>query len=69
MSIVRMPTCYYRQHDADFSLQIPAGGFGGWAKTDYEFDLNRSAIVVMHAGAFGTPEESSGRYRSVEYLT
>jgi len=69
MSIIRIPTGYYRQHDADLTREVPAEGFGGWAKENLEFDLDRSAIVVMHAVDCGTAEQSPGRYRSVEYLS
>jgi hypothetical protein len=68
MSIITIPTGYYRQYDTDPALEVPAEGFGGWAKADLEFDLERSAILVMHAADCGTREQSPGRYRSVEYL-
>lgn len=68
MSIIRMPTGYYRQHDADFTQEVPAEGFGGWEKAELDFDTARSAIVVMHAADCGTREQAPGRYRSIEYL-
>ncbi|TMV49589.1 hypothetical protein FE783_13905 [Paenibacillus mesophilus] len=68
MSIIQMPTGYYRQYDTDFGLEVPAEAFGGWAKQDFEFDLSRTAIVAMHAGSYGSREQSPGRYRSIEYL-
>ncbi|MDA0836431.1 MAG: hypothetical protein O3B01_04710 [Planctomycetota bacterium] len=59
---------YYQQFDADYDLDVPGEGYGGWKKADLEFPLDRMAVVMMHAWDGGTPEEFPGWYRSVEYI-
>lgn len=66
--IVRVPACYYQQFDADFTLDVPAEGYGGWKTAEIEIDLARTAAVVMHAWHPRTREEFPGWYRAVEYL-
>lgn len=68
MSVVKIPAWYYRQYNADYSLAVPAEGYGGWDKTDLDFDMGSSAIAVMHACNCGSIEEVPGWYRVVEYL-
>lgn len=68
MSIIKIPTCFYRQCDADYQLPVPAEGYGGWDKTELDFDIGHSAIVVMHACDCGAYESVTGWYRAVEYL-
>lgn len=68
MAIIKIPTCFYRQCDADYRLSVPAEGYGGWDKAELDFDTERSAIVVMHACDCGTYEEAPGWYRAVEYI-
>ncbi len=66
--IVRVPTSYYQQFDADPRLDVPAEGYGGWKKTVLELDLRRTGVVIMHAWDTGTWEEFPGWHRCVEYL-
>lgn len=66
--IVNVPTRYYRQFDADYSLDVPAEAFAGWTKKSLPFDLSRTAIVSMHAADCGSQEKYPGWYRAVEYL-
>lgn len=68
MRPVRMTVNYYQQFDADFSLEYPAEGYGGWKKAELEFDLDRTALVVMHAWDCGTKEEYPGWFRCVDYI-
>lgn len=60
---------HYRQHDADFTLDVPAEGFGGWRKSEIEIDPKRTALVVMHAWDVGTREQFPGWHRVVEFFS
>jgi len=31
-----IPANYYQQFDADYNLDVPAEGFGGWKKSNIE---------------------------------
>lgn len=68
MSIVSVPTCYYEQFDADYSLEVPAEGYAGWKKALLPLNLGNTALVVMHAWDCGTYEQYPGWYRAVEYI-
>lgn len=59
---------YYQQFDADYSLEVPGEGYGGWKRAEVELAPERTALVVMHAWDCGTREEFPGWYRSVEYI-
>ena len=39
---------YYQQFDADYTLDIPEEGFGGWAQDTIALDLTHSAELVQH---------------------
>lgn len=58
----------YRQFDADYALDVPAEGYGGWRKATIDLDLSRTALVSMHAWDNFTREEYPGWYRCVEYM-
>ena len=62
-----IPTWYYQQFDADYDLDVPEEGFGGWRKADLEFSRKHIAVVVMHAWDLGTREEFLGWWRAVPY--
>ena len=62
-----IPTWYYQQFDADYTLDVPEEGFGGWKKTNLEFSRTHIAVVVMHAWDLGTREEFPGWWRAVPY--
>lgn len=66
--LVRVPAHYYQQFDADYTLDVPAEGYGGWQKAELEIDLSRTAVVLMHAWHPRTYAEFPGWYRAVEYL-
>lgn len=66
--VARVPAYYYQQFDADYQQEVPAEGYGGWKRAEITLDLNRIAVVVMHAWNPRTPEQFPGWYRAVEYL-
>ena len=68
MATITVPAQYYQQFDADYSLEVPAEGYGGWKKADIEIALDHTAVVVMHAWDCGTFEQYPGWYRAVEYI-
>jgi len=59
---------YYEQFDADFSLDVPEEGFGGWKSAELEINPDRTALVVMHAWDCGTYEEFPGWWKRVPYI-
>jgi hypothetical protein len=68
MSTIRLPANYYQQFDADFSLDVPGEGYGGWKKDSIEISREHTAVVVMHAWDCGTREQFPGWHRCVEYI-
>ena len=65
---IRLPAHYYQQFDADFSLEVPAEGYGGWRSAPVELSWEHTAVVVMHASDCGTCKEFPGWHRAVEYI-
>lgn len=65
---MKIRTSYYQQFDADFSLDVPAEGYGGWKTGEIDLDIERTALVVMHAWDTGTREQYPGLHRCVEYI-
>lgn len=59
---------YYEQFDADFSLDVPEEGFGGWKSAELEINPDRTALVVMHAWDCGTYEQFPGWWKRVPYI-
>ena len=68
MAMLRLAGWYYQQFDADYSLEVPGEGYGGWKSDPVELSAEHTALVVMHAWDAGTPEQFPGWYRAVEYL-
>jgi hypothetical protein len=68
MTTVTLPTWYYEQGDADYSLDVPAEGFGGWRQAELPLSLDHTAVVVMHAWDCGSREEFPGWHAVVEYI-
>jgi hypothetical protein len=66
--ILRVPANYYQQFDADYRLDVPGEGYGGWKRADLDLDLSHTAVVVMHAWDNGTREQFPGWWRCVEYI-
>jgi hypothetical protein len=65
---LRLPANYYQQFDADFALDVPGEGYGGWQRAPVELSWEHTALVVMHAWDCGTREEFPGWHRAVEYI-
>jgi len=63
-----IPAHYYQHFDADYALDVPEEGFGGWKKAALEFSPEHTAVVVMHAWDCGTREEFPGWHRVVPYI-
>lgn len=68
MAIVSIPAGYYQQFDADYSLETPGQGYGGWQRSEIKIDTLHTAFVVMHAWDTGNQEEYAGWHRAVEYF-
>lgn len=65
---VKLTAHYYEQFDADYTLDVPAEGYGGWRSTELQIAPEHSAVVVMHAWDTGTFEQYPGWHRRVEYI-
>ena len=59
---------FYQQFDADYSLDVPGEGYGGWRRGEVPLNPERTAVVVMHAWDCGTYEQFPGQWRAVEYI-
>ena len=68
MKTIKVSANYYQQFDADYCLDVPGEGYGGWQRAEIELDLAHTAVVVMHAWDCGTKEQYPGWYRVVEYI-
>ena len=65
---LKAPAHYYQNFDADFNLDVPTEGYGGWKKAEIEISLGHTAVVVMHAWDCGTREQYPGLYNAVEEI-
>jgi hypothetical protein len=65
---ITLPASYYQQFDADYELDVPAEGYGGWKRSEIRISPEHSALVVMHAWDCGTRSDYPGWYRAVEYI-
>jgi hypothetical protein len=68
MKLIQLSASYYQQFDADYTLDVPAEGYGGWQRAEVEIDLDHTAVVIMHAWQTGAFAEYPGWYRAVEYI-
>ncbi len=59
---------YYQQFDADYGLDVPGEGYGGWQTAEIEIEPEHTALVVMHAWETGTYDQYPGWHRAVEYI-
>lgn len=66
--IKSVPANYYQLFNADYSLEYPGEAYGGWKKTRLPINMERTAIVVMHATDYGKMEDVPGVYRCAEDL-
>lgn len=65
---IGLPAYYYQNFDADFALDIPEEGFGGWQHSEIEIAVDRTAVAVMHAWDCGEQEQFPGWHRAVPYI-
>lgn len=65
---MKVKAAYYQQFDADFDLEAPGEGYGGWKEAEIEIAPEHTAVVVMHAWDCGTREDYPGWHRAVEYF-
>lgn len=65
---MRIRAQYYQQFDANFALDVPAEGYGGWQSGEIDIAPEHTAVVVMHAWDCGTREQYAGWHRAVEYF-
>ena len=65
--VLRLDTRIYRNYNADFTLDVPTEGFGGWTTRSVELPLAETALVSMHAWTCPTPEQHPLVSRSQEY--
>jgi len=63
-----IPAWIYRQFGADYALEYPGEGFGGWLKADAPFDLERCAVVLMHAWEVQPRDVIPGHWSCAEYI-
>jgi hypothetical protein len=68
MRVVKLPTNYYQQFDADYLKEFPGEGYGGWKRKKLELNLDKTAVVLMHAINYGTIEEVPGVFAACEYI-
>lgn len=61
-------TDYYEHHDADYALDVPEEGFGGWKTAELAFSRKHTALICMHAWDAGRREDYPGWYRAVPYI-
>ncbi len=65
---IEIPAWFYQHHDADYSLDVPEAGFGGWKRAPLMFSRKHTAVALMHAWDTGTREEYPGWRRVVPYI-
>lgn len=68
MRNVVLPAAWYQQFDADYARAVPAEGYGGWRRAQMEMDIDRAALVVMHAWDWKEEPRFPGWRRCVEYI-
>ena len=68
MKTLKLSAQYYQQFDADFTLDVPGEGYGGWKQAPVELSTEHTAVVVMHAWDTGTRQQYPGWHRAVEYI-
>ena len=66
--IIPIKTHYYQNFDADYTLEYPGEGYGGWKSEMLEIDTDHTAFVFFQNWDHGTREMYPGWYRAVEYI-
>jgi hypothetical protein len=62
------PAWYYQHFDADYSLDVPEEGFGGWKREQLVISAAHTGVVLMHAWDAGTQQQFPGWHRVVPYI-
>ena len=58
----------YQHFDCDLTREVPAEAMGSWQKVSVDLDLEKTAVVSMHAWENPPPKDYPGCYRCGEYL-
>lgn len=66
--IVQVKASCYQQYGTDATLQYPSDGIGGWISEYLPLNIDKTAIVVMHAGYVGEQSDCPEKFKRVEYL-
>ena len=67
-NIVELPTLYYAQWGASPALgDLAAETFGGWHRANCKLNLDKTALVLMHAAYCGSAEQAPLQFQYVEY--
>ena len=66
--IINVKASCYMQYGTDNRLMYPSDGIGGWHTAKLPLNLDKTAIVVMHAGYVGEESDCPEKFRRVEYL-
>lgn len=67
--VVEVPTLYYQQFGADPKLGDDAAKtYGGWQKSNVKLNLEKTAIVIMHAAYVGEAEQAPEQFQYCEYV-
>ena len=67
--IITLPTSYYCQYGTDVTLAYPADGMDGWKTDPLPLNLDKTAVVVMHAGYVGEPDNMPEQFAACEYVS
>ena len=51
MNIINVTPYYYEQFDADYTLDIPAEGYGGWKKDTASAKFGKNHLGIIHSGS------------------
>jgi nicotinamidase-related amidase len=65
---IYVPASYYQQYDANYSLEYPGEGYGGWKKEPIPIDPGHTAIAIMHAWDNGDLPDAQPLYNVCEYI-
>jgi len=66
--IVDVKASVYQQYGTDHRLEFPSDGIGGWKSAYLPLNLDKTALVIMHAGYVGGQEDCPEKFKRVEYL-
>ena len=66
--VVELIGRYYQQYGTDLNLAYPSDGIGGWKTARLPLNVDRTALVIMHAFYGGEAEAYPEQFQRVEYL-